>query len=334
MRQSYWTDGGIALREIEPGPLQPGFVRMKVAACGICGSDLHRYRDTGGPNIGREVAPGHEFVGTIVDASGVNLPDALYGVDPWQACGGCDYCARGQSEACRNGRLVGVHVPGGFADMVDVPIRNVHAQDSTLSAVEASMNEPFAVCVRSIHLAELKMDSRVLIIGGGTLGLICGALARDFAGRVAMTYRYPHQAQAARNLGVEAVPEAETLAFAAEYEPDVVIESVGGSASTIETAIAAARVGGLIVVQGLFSKPSTIDASQFVFKELRMVGSKIYGQSLHGPEFGVATALLPRHRGTLQALQTHQFPLERIEEAFAAAVDKSLRPIKVTVTNS
>jgi threonine dehydrogenase-like Zn-dependent dehydrogenase len=73
MRQSYWTDGGIALHEVEPGQLQPGFVRMNVEACGICGSDLHRYRDTGGPNIGRQVAPGHEFVGTIVDANGANL---------------------------------------------------------------------------------------------------------------------------------------------------------------------------------------------------------------------------------------------------------------------
>lgn len=190
------------------------------------------------------------------------------------------------------------------------------------------------MCVRTIHLAELKLDTRVLIIGGGTLGLISGAIARDAAGRVAMTYRYPHQATAARNLGLEAVPEAETLAFAADYEPDVVIESVGGSAPTIETAMAAARTGGLIIVQGLFSKPSTIDASLFVFKELRMAGSKIYGQSLHGPEFGVATALLPRHRSTIQALQTHQFPLDHIGDAFAAAVDKSQNPIKVTVTTS
>jgi threonine dehydrogenase-like Zn-dependent dehydrogenase len=333
MRQSYWTDHGIALQDVELAPLQPGYARMKVEACGICGSDLHRYRDTGGPNIGREVAPGHEFVGTLTDVNGANLPDALYGVDPWQACGACDYCLRGRSEACRHGRLVGVHVPGGFADLVDVPIRNIHAMDPSLSPVEASMNEPFAVCVRTIHLAELKLDTRVLIIGGGTLGLICGAIARDAAGRVAMTYRYPHQATAARNLGIEPVPEADTLSFAADYDPDVVIESVGGSAPTIETAMAAARVGGLIVVQGLFSKPSTIDASQFVFKELRMVGSKIYGQSFHGTEFAVATALLPRHRSTIQALQTHQFPLDRIQDAFAAAVDKSISPIKVTVTN-
>ncbi|HEX5142028.1 MAG TPA: alcohol dehydrogenase catalytic domain-containing protein [Dehalococcoidia bacterium] len=331
MRESYWTDTGIALRDAKPGHVAPGFVRLRVAACGICGSDLHRYKDTGGSALGREVTPGHEFVGTIVDANGANLPDALYGVDPWQACGTCDYCLRGQSEACRSGRLVGVHVPGGFADEVDVPLRNVHAQDPSLSAVEASLNEPFAVCVRTIHLAELKLDTRVLIIGGGTLGLICGALARDFAGRVAMTYRYPHQAEAARRIGIEAVAEADTPAFAKDFEPDVVIESVGGTANTIEQAMAAARVGGLIVVQGLFSKPSTIDASTFVFKELRMAGSKIYGQSYHSSEFGVATQLLPRHLDTIKVLQTHQFPLDEIDDAFVAAADKARNPIKVTV---
>ncbi len=331
MLQSHWTEGGIGLRDVEPGALEPGYVRLRVAACGICGSDLHRYREPGS-SLGREVTPGHEFVGTIMDGGDSGLPDALYGVDPWTACGACDYCLRGMSEACRNGRLIGVHLPGGFAEFIDVPARNLHRQDPSLSVVEAALNEPFAVCTRTIHLAELKLDSRVLIIGGGTLGLICGALARDFAGRVAMTFRYPHQKNAARMIGIEPIAEAEVLAFAAEFEPDVVIESVGGTASTIEQAMAAARVGGLIIVQGLFSKPSTIDASQFVFKELRMAGSKIYGQSYHGSEFEAATRLLPRHRGTIQALQTHRFPLSSIGDAFVAASDKSLSPIKVTVT--
>lgn len=330
MLQSQWTDKGIALREVEPGPLAPDHVRLRISACGICGSDLHRYKQPG-TSLGREVTPGHEFVGTIEDAGGPNLPDALYGVDPWQACGKCDYCLRGLSESCRSGLLVGVHIAGGFAEFIDVPVRNIHAQDPSLSPLEASLNEPFAVCVRTIHLAELKLDSRVLIIGGGTLGLICGALARDTAGRVAMTARYPHQAEAARKIGIEPVIEADTAAFAREFEPDVVIESVGGTANTIEQAMNAARVGGLIIVQGLFSKPSSIDASLFVFKELRMAGSKIYGQSFHGPEFAVATQILPRHRDTIKVLQTHQFPLSRLEDAFAAAADKTRSPIKVTV---
>ena len=330
MLQSQWTDNGIALREVEPGPLKPDHVRLRVTACGICGSDLHRYRETG-TTLGREVTPGHEFVGTIMDAGGASLPDALYGVDPWVACGRCDYCLRGLSEACRSGLLIGVHIPGGFAEFIDVPVRNIHAQDPSLSPLEASLNEPFAVCVRTIHLAQLKLDSRVLIIGGGTLGLICGALARDTAGRVAMTYRYPHQAEAARQIGIEAVAEGDIEAFARDFEPDVVIESVGGTANTIEQAMNAARTGGLIIVQGLFSKPSSINASLFVFKELRMTGSKIYGQSYHGPEFAVATSVLPRHLDTIRVLETHQFPLSRLGDAFVAAADKTQRPIKVTV---
>ena len=331
MLQSQWTDGGIALREVEPGPLKPDHVRLRVAACGICGSDLHRYRETGNNALGREVTPGHEFVGTILDAGGASLPDTLYGVDPWVACGRCDYCLRGLSESCRSGLLIGVHIPGAFAEFIDVPARNIHAQDPSLSPLEASLNEPFAVCVRTIHLAELKLDSRVLIIGGGTLGLICGALARDTAGRVAMTYRYPHQAEAARQIGIEPVAEGDIDAFAKDFEPDVVIESVGGAANTIEQAMNAARTGGLIIVQGLFSKPSSINASLFIFKELRMIGSKIYGQSHHGPEFAVATSVLPRHRDTIHVLETHQFPLSRLSDAFVAAADKTQSPIKVTV---
>ena len=332
MLQSIWTDTGIGLRDVELGPLLPGHVRMRVAACGICGSDLHRYRDTAS-QLGREVPPGHEFVGTIADAgNATDLPDELYGVDPWVACGRCDYCLRGMSNSCRSGAILGVHLTGGLAEFVDVPARNLHAQDPSLSPVEASLNEPFAVCARTIHLAGLKLDSRVLIIGGGTLGLICGAIARDFAGRVAITTRYAHQTEAAHKLGIEPVPEAEIQAFARDYEPDVVIESVGGTASTIEMAMSAARTGGKIVVQGLFSKPSTIDANLLIFKELTMTGSKIYGQSLHGPEFAAATRILPRHRDTIRALQTHQFPLSRVEDAFAVANDKAQQPIKVTIT--
>jgi threonine dehydrogenase-like Zn-dependent dehydrogenase len=332
MLQSIWTNTGIGLREVELGRLEPGFVRMRVAACGICGSDLHRYRDTAS-QLGREVPPGHEFVGTIAEAGNASgLEDALYAVDPWVACGRCDYCLRGMSNSCRSGAILGVHVSGGLAEYADVPARNIHVLDASLSPLEAALNEPFAVCARTIHLAQLKLDSRVLIIGGGTLGLICGALARDFAGRVAITTRYPHQTEAARKIGLEPVAEGEIDAFAGDYEPDVVIESVGGTASTIEMAMKAARTGGKIVVQGLFSKLSNIDPNLFIFKELTMTGSKIYGQSLHGPEFAAATNILPRHRDTIGILQTHEFPLSRVEDAFAVANDKAQQPIKVTVT--
>ena len=267
-----------------------------------------------------------------MDAGETGLSDALYGVDPWQACGGCEYCLRGHSESCRKGLLVGVFAPGGLCEVFDAPVASLHAQDPSLSALEASINEPFAVCVRSIHRARLKLDSRVLVIGGGSLGLICGFLARDFAGKVVVTTRYRHQTEAARKIGVEPVPEADTDTFAADFEPDVVIESVGGSANTIEQAMNAARAGGTVVVQGLFADKVAFNSRTLVFKELHITGSKIYGQSFHGPEFGAATALLPRYRDEIRALQTHQFPLSRVEEAFATASDRSTSTIKVTIT--
>jgi threonine dehydrogenase-like Zn-dependent dehydrogenase len=146
-----------------------------------------------------------------------------------------------------------------------------------------------------------------------------------------VTTRYAHQTEAARKIGVEAVAEAETDTFAAEFEPDVVIESVGGSANTIEQAMNAARPGGMVVVQGLFAGKVAFDPRPLVFKELHITGSKIYGQGVHGPEFAAATALLPRYRDEIHALQTQQFPLGRVEDAFAFASDRNTPKIKVTV---
>ena len=331
MRQSYWADEGIRLRDVEPPPLQDGWVRLQVKACGICGSDLHRLKNpnpNARPGIGG--TPGHELTGTVLD-SRADIADALYAVEPWLYCGVCEYCRIGKTEHCSNGKLVGAGVAGGLADFIDVPAANLHAADASLSPREASLNEPFGICTRTIHLVEPKMDSRVLVLGAGTLGLICGVLARDYAGRVAVTARYPHQADAARAMGIEPVAEAEADAFAQAFEPDVVIESVGGHANTIDQAMRAVRPGGRVVVQGLFSHEPAFNARLLIMKEIRLVGSKFFGNSEHGPVFAAASRLLPRYRDEIRRMQTHQFALDDIAAAFAAAVDRDVPSIKITV---
>lgn len=331
MKQSEWTPEGIALKDVEPPPLQDGWVRLKVAACGICGSDLHRLKTPVGQ---RNFAgtPGHELVGTVMEKkSSRPFADGYYAVEPWLACHACDFCLQGRTEQCRNARLVGVHIPGGLADFIDVPDNKVHECDPSLSAVEGSITEPFAVCTRAIHLAELKRDSHVLILGGGSLGLISGLLSRDVADRVAISVRYPHQEAAAKTLGLEPVAEADLLPFAKEFEPDVVIEQVGGHADTINQAMQAARPGGRIIVVGLFQEKMPFDASALVHKELRIMGSKVFGMSEHGAEFRASTRRLPRYKAELPVLQTHQFPLSRVSDAFSTALDKSAKPIKITI---
>jgi len=329
MLQTVWTDEGIVLREVEPPPLQPGWVRLRVHACGICGSDLHGLKHHGPMRTGG--TPGHELVGTVLEANEASLPDERYAVEPWLACRRCDYCLQGRSEHCRNARLVGAMIPGGMAEFLDVPASNLHPVSASLSDVQASITEPFAVCTRAIHLADLKLDTRVLVLGAGSLGLISGLLARDFCEQVAISTRYPHQAEAARTLGLQPVGENEVVEFAQEFEPDAVIETVGGTANTMEQATACCRPGGRIVVLGLFSIAPPLDMRALVHKELRITGSKVFGMSEHGAEFRASTKILPRYRDELKVLQTHQFPLSRVADAFATAVSKDARPIKVTV---
>jgi threonine dehydrogenase-like Zn-dependent dehydrogenase len=325
--QSLWTEEGIVLKEVEPPELQPGWVRLKIHACGICGSDLHGYKDG---KIRAGGKPGHEMAGTIMEST-VDLRDELYAVEPWLWCGECEYCRIGKVQLCRNGGLVGVSVPGGLADFIDVPALHVYPSDPSLTPIEASLTEPFGICTRAVHLADLKMDTRVLILGAGSLGLISGMLSRDTAERVAISYRYPSQAEAAKKLGLEAVPENQIVDWAQDFGPDVVIETVGGHANTIEQATAACRPDGRIVVLGLFSENPTLDMRTLIHKELKIMGSAFFGTSEHGPEFRASTKILPHFKDDLKVLQTHQFPLSRVADAFEAAVSKDDRPIKVTI---
>jgi threonine dehydrogenase-like Zn-dependent dehydrogenase len=326
MLQSQWTDSELVLRQVDPGPLPAGWVRLRVTACGIYGSDLHRYR---GPKVGGTI-PGHELCGTVLQAHDP-MPDSLYAVEPWVSCGACDYCRSGRVQHCRSGRLVGAQIAGGLAEFIDVPATNVLPVAASLSALQASFTEPFAVCVRAVHLARLQLDSRILILGGGTLGLVTGLLARDRCAQVGITCRYPAQAEAARALGLEAVTEADAPNWATETEPDVVVETVGGHADTINQAIALARPGGRIVVLGLFQEQKPFDARGLVIKELSITGSKVMGISEHGPEFRAAGHQLVRFQAELAVMQTHQFPLTQVTDAFATAFDKRTGAIKVTV---
>jgi threonine dehydrogenase-like Zn-dependent dehydrogenase len=327
MLQSVWTEQGIVLEDVEPAPLKDGWVRLKVHACGICGSDLHGYKDG---KIRAGARPGHEMSGTIMEST-VNLPDELYTVEPWLWCGECEFCRIGKVQLCQKGGLVSVSVPGGLADFIDVPALHVYPSDPSLTPIEASLTEPFGICTRAVHLADLKMDTRVLILGAGSLGLISGLLSRGTAERVAISYRYPSQAEAAQKLGLEAIPESEVVAWAQDFGPDVVIETVGGHANTLEQATAACRPDGRIVVLGLFSIEPTLDMRALVHKELKIMGSAFFGTSEHGPEFRTSTKILPHFKKELSILQTHQFPLSRVADAFEAAVSKDDRPIKVTI---
>jgi len=330
MRQARWTEKGVAVEEVAPPPLAPGWVRLRVAACGICGTDLHLWKRELAAPVG--VAPGHEIVGRPLDGP-AGLGDHLYAVEPMSVCGACDFCVSGRRHLCPKLEIIGVMRNGGLAEFVDVPGYALHPVHASVSPLVASLAEPLAVAVRGTGLAGLGDDSRVLVLGAGTIGLLCGLLARDRvgAGTVAITARHEQQKSAARQLGLTALAEADVKAWLKDAPPDVIVETVGGHADTLLDATRWCRPGGRIVVLGIFSKRAEINAYNLATRELELVGSDLYGMTRRGPEFRAAVGLLPRYASELEPLLTHRFPLERLEDAFRCAGDKTTGAIKVTV---
>jgi threonine dehydrogenase-like Zn-dependent dehydrogenase len=330
MRRAVWTSEALEVSDGEPGPLAPGWVRLRVEACGICGSDLHFWHGDVPRPIG--TSPGHEFVGTVVDGP-AGLADVRYAVSPNVVCGACEFCLVGKTNLCgRGGPGIGLGRDGALAETVDAPVGNLAAVAADADPVVASLTEPLAVSLRGVTLGDPQPDSRVLVLGAGTIGLCSALVARDRAAAVAVTARYPHQRAAAESLGVTVLDEGDVAAWGKEHRPDLVVETVGGHADTLADAIRLGRRGGRIVLLGAFREPKALDLSRLLLKELTLIGSFCYGTSGRGPEFTAAAGLIGRWHEELRALTTHQFPLDAVGEAFETASDKASQAIKVTIT--
>jgi threonine dehydrogenase-like Zn-dependent dehydrogenase len=327
-----WTANRTLAIETRPDPAPgAGETLVRVDACGICGSDLHFFRGEFNPAPG--MVPGHEIAGTVI-GGGTLAPGTPVTVDPTIGCGACAACRSGQTPTCGRLGTIGISLHGGLQQQIAVPDANVYALPDGISPVLASLAEPLAVCVRGVNTANLPLGGGVLVLGAGTIGLLTLLLLRDTAKEVAITARYPHQRELALKWGASAVFEpgsADLRAWAKAHRPDAVIETVGGNANTLSEAVYSVRPGGVVVALGVFTGEATIPAFKLVNQEIRLVGSLMYGHTSGGSEFGAAVALLPRYRSELSQLQTAQFPLERANEAFETALDKTKGTLKATI---
>jgi threonine dehydrogenase-like Zn-dependent dehydrogenase len=159
-------------------------------------------------------------------------------------------------------------------------------------------------------------------------------LLRDRAAEVAITGRYPHQRELALKLGASVAFEpgsAELKAWGRERRPDVVIETVGGSADTLGEAFRLVRAGGTILALGVFAGHAQINGFRLVNEEVRLIGSVMYGRAGSNSEYAVAVGELRRFRSELPLLQTHNFGLGDAGQAFETALDKTQGAMKVTV---
>lgn len=314
----------------EPEPAA-GEVLVRVASTGICGTDLHLYKGEFQARAG--VTPGHEIAGVVVSGEGFAAGTPV-AVDPMLSCLGCVDCRNAQSSICQRSTLMGISAHGGMQELLSAPAANVYALPHGLDPLLGSLAEPLAVAVRGIQRAEIPMGARVMILGAGTIGLATALLLRDRVGEVGITARYPHQRELALKLGASAAFEPgsdDAKAWSRARRPDVVIETVGGTADTLVEAFRAVRPGGTILGLGVFTGMTTINGFKFVNEEVRLIGSVMYGRAGSKSEYGVAVDSLARYRAELPLFQTDRFGLDRAGEAFERALDKTAGMVKVSV---
>ncbi len=328
MRSSRGDPDGLSIVDVDPGPLAPGFVRLRVEACGICGSDLKLWTRQLPATEG--TAPGHEFVGTVLDGPG-GLADVRYGASPIVTCGECEFCIERQWNRCRRGGdLIGLGRNGGLAEWVDVPVQNLTPLGADLDVGIAVLAEPMAVAVRGVGMAPIGRPTRVLVLGGGTIGLLAAAVAATRSDDVTISVRHPQQRAAAERLGVTVIDEPEAIGWGKQSRPEVVIETVGGEATTLDDAIAVVRRGGTIVVLGTFLRvPVNLFAAGQ--KEAAIVSSFAYGVTDGRPDFEAGAELLGDLGPSLDGIVTHRVALAEVATAFDAAHDKSSGALKVAI---
>jgi L-iditol 2-dehydrogenase len=333
MKAAVWNDRGsldIVDRPV-PEP-RPGWIRIKVSAVGICGTDLHFYRGSFPSPAG--LLPGHE-VGGLIDALGddVQLPvGAAVAIEPQSYCGECYQCRTGNHNRCPKRILFGVTGRGGCAEFATVPAYAAYILPDGLPSTAGPLVEPLAVVIRGLRRGRIESGQRIVILGAGTIGLMSLLGSRIAgAGEVLVTARYTHQRRAAAALGADAVfDNVGALNNQLGGAPvDCVIETVGGRASTLTDAVNLVRPGGVVLMLGVFDGPSQIPALDFSTKEVTMVGSNCYGRSGSQSDFGIALEILRKNLEPLNSLVTHRFGLDQVNEAFTAAADKNSGSLKV-----
>ncbi|MEW9520332.1 zinc-dependent alcohol dehydrogenase family protein [Streptomyces tubercidicus] len=293
-----------------PGPRE---VVVSVAACGLCGTDLHILQGEFAPTL--PVVPGHEFAGTVV-ATGSAVTELAEGdrvaVDPSLYCFECHYCRIGRNNLCERWAAIGVTTAGGAAEFAVAPVGNCVKLPDHVRTEDAALIEPLSCAVRGYDiLRSQQLGTRVLIYGSGTMGLMMLELAkRTGAAGVDVVDINPQRLATARTLGCSAAAgSADELDRPRGW--DVVIDATGNE-QAIQDALGRVGKGGTFLQFGVadYAARATIEPYRIYNQEITITGSMAVLHSYErAAELFAAGALDP------EVFISDRLPLDRYAEA-------------------
>jgi L-iditol 2-dehydrogenase len=339
-------DGNFVIQENEIPAAGPGEVVVKVAGCGICGTDLNVFvgRRPKGWNIIFPFQMGHELAG-IIHAVGEGVPDepglrvgANVVPDGRMPCGYCRYCRRGHENLCiRQG-----YVAGGFAEYAVYPYKNLVPVPEGVELVEAAFAEAIACCINGNNkLANVPMGGVGVVIGAGPIGMIHMQLLRSRGVSIIAIDQKQTRLDTAKSMGIaDHVIKVEkdaddcdevvgkVMELTDGFGADVVVSAAGLDPSVLEEALQmSAKQGQVLYFAATLSDPATINLDVIHYKELNFVGSHDSTRA----DYEKALHMLASGAIDVSPIISHRYPLTDIYDAFKFASERS--GLKVMVVN-
>lgn len=316
----YRGNRSFEIEQIETRSPKANEVSIRVAYCGICGTDMHVFHGDMDDRAGSNRIIGHESSGVIVDV-GDRVENLARGqrvvVRPLDACNDCPACASGLYHICHNLNVLGIDVDGAMQEIWNVPAHTVHRIPEYLDLKHAALVEPVAVACHAVRMSKLHSGEGVVVIGGGPIGILVAIVARNSGTHVTISEVNTKRLGIAGQLGFSTInPTREDIASTIHdmtrgKGADVIFE-VSGTQSGIDamTAIAASRAR--IVMVAIHASKPRIDLFRFFWQELELIGTRVYEPE----DYESAIDLVANGQIHADEIITEITPLARIQQAF------------------
>jgi len=317
---AYVAAGEVETREVPAESPGTGKVQVRVAFCGLCGTDLHIFHGHMDARVKRPLIFGHEMSGTV-EAVGGGVegwaPGDPVTVMPLSWDGTCAACHAGYQHICQHLTFIGIDSPGALQELWTVPASTLVRLPDGLDLRTAALAEPTAVAVHDVRRSGLQTGDTAVVLGGGPIGLLIACVARDAGAHVLLVELDGRRRDLAASLGFATADPAGDIADAVSVwtdgrGADVVFE-VSGAAPPVALTTALAKVRGTIVVVAIHSAPRELNLQQVFWKELTIVGARVYQRG----DFERAVDLLAREVIPADDIITRSVPLDETAAALA-----------------